>query len=618
MRRITLFLALMLAIIIVPGVVLAATATVTTQEQFVENVEKGNAVTTSKDITIKLEKDLTMSQKVTINNKVTLDLNGHTIKLDGSSAQFFIQSKGTLIIKDSAGNGLITNAGATSYNQYPIQILGNCQVEGGTLENALPNLKTVYIQNATSTCTLNGGTIKNSYEKGGRAIYSGKGTFIMNGGKVENKAAGSDGLVPAIEGGAVKMTGGTIEAAGTGIQSSNLNVNITGGTIKAGWFGLHTSNVTIKPEEGKTVNITVPTPETERKAALFITYNKLKTGEGNEIYGGNFEAPMFMETGYVCYPDNMQIYGGTFTHEVPVQNIAPGYLVNKVGDKYKVELNTPSFVDDDLKEDNEVEMGVVPELKEKLEEVFKKEINENQKIQDALLDGKSVNIHIQIEKVEEKDVKEEELKEIQETAKDKKLAKFYDITLVVKADNSQIDTVSETSSKLKFKVLIPEDLLKDNRTFFMYRYHNGEVKEISGEVTEDNYFVFESDRFSTYVLAYEDKVEEQPEQDNTGNEGTVTPPDEDDSGNEGTVTPPAGDNLGKDEAEQQPEQDNTDKEETITPPTEGEEEQQPEVKPTTPDVPKTGDNVVLYVALAVLAVMGILRVKKLNVKTRKH
>ena len=62
----------------------------------------------------------------------------------------------------------------------------------------------------------------------------------MNNGKVENKAAGSDGLVPAIEGHKVLINGGTIDAAGTGITATGSNVEITGGTIYAGWFGLHT------------------------------------------------------------------------------------------------------------------------------------------------------------------------------------------------------------------------------------------------------------------------------------------------------------------------------------------------------------------------------------------
>lgn len=613
MRKITVCLALMLAIIIVPGVIFAQA--VSTEEQFITAVEEGKAVEISKNINIKLEKDITITEKVTIgafsgsNNTVTLDLNGHAVKLNGSNAQFFIQKKGTLIIEDSVGTGLITNVEATAYNQYPIQITGNCEINGGTLENTLSNPKTIYIQNG-ATCTLNNGTIKNLYEKGGQAVKIGNGTFIMNGGKVENKAAGSTGLASAIEGNKVIMTGGTIEAAGTGITATGQSVEITGGTIKAGWFGVFSRYANIKPAEGKEINISAG-------KALMMAYSTPSSGKSNKIYGGNFDAPILLETSYGYDKTNVEVYGGLFAHTVSAEYLAPGYVVNKVNNKYEVKLNTPNIVDDDLKEDKEVEIGVVPELKEKLEEIFKQEIEKNEKIQEALLDGKSVNIHIQLGNVEEENIKVEELDSIKEVSKDKQLAKFYDITLVVKADEIQIDTISEISNKLKFKVLIPEELIKEDRTFFMYRYHNGEVEEITGEVTEDNYFIFESDKFSTYVLAYEDKVEEQPEQDNAGDKGTVTPPvgeednsgkgeavqqpEEDNTGNEGTAMQPDGeeDNIGKGETEQQP-------------------EVKPEVKPTTPDVPKTGDNVMLYVALAAISAFGILKVKKANTLKRKH
>lgn len=593
MKKITLCLMIILALILIPGAIFAQS--VSTQEQFITTIEEGKTVEITKNTNIKLEKDITITNTVTIGAwsgskaTVTIDLNGHTVKMNGSNAHFYVQNAGILIIEDSVGTGLITNAGATSSKNYVIYTKGDCKINGGTVENTLASKEALYIQGETkvATCTLNGGTIKNSYDKSGRAVNVGKGIFTMNGGKVENKAAG-DGLVPAIQGGEVVITGGTIESAGTGIKSSNANVKITGGTINAGWFALYTSYATINPAEGKTVNITV---SPSKGKAIVLAYNKQKTGEGNEIYGGNFyNCPVLETTGYqASNSTNMKIYGGEFTNEVPAEFVAPGYVVNKVDDKYKVELNTPNFVEEDLKEDKEVEMGVTPEVKEKLEEVFKKEIEENEKIQKALLEGKEVNIHIQMEKVEENVVKEE-LDKIKETSKDKKIAKIYDITLVVKADETQIDTISETSSKLKFKVLIPEDLMKDNRTFFMYRYHDGEVEEITGEVDEDNYFVFESDRFSTYVLAYEDKVGET----NDGGEGTSQPqPDEDEKDEVVEVDK-------KDEVIEENKKD-----EVI------EEDKKEEIKENKKvETPKTGDNIVLYIVFAVVAIVGIVAVKK--------
>lgn len=229
-------------ILTVPNVMAAE---VKTQEEFYTAIEAGTKVDIKSNFNIKLEKDITITSKVTIGasygNEVSMniDLNGHTIKLQGSSAQLYAQTKGKLIVEDSAGNGLITNAGATGYNPYLIQIAGNCEINNGTIENTLSSNYALYVQNATSTCILNNGTLINSYDKGGKTVYN-KGTFIMNGGKVVNKAAGNPGYAAALEGHTIKMNGGEIEAAGTGIVATGSTVEITGGTINAGWYGLLT------------------------------------------------------------------------------------------------------------------------------------------------------------------------------------------------------------------------------------------------------------------------------------------------------------------------------------------------------------------------------------------
>ncbi|MBQ3145351.1 MAG: hypothetical protein IJB90_02060 [Clostridia bacterium] len=504
-RLLSISLVVLMALMILPSISFANTT-------YTEWTSTTTLPTTSG--AYKLTSDVTITNQVTIGawssgytttTTVTLDLNGHTVKLDGSNAQIYIQNTGMLIIKDSVGTGLITNEGATSNAQYPIQVKGKLQIDGGTLENALPNLKTVYVQDTASVCTLNGGTIINSYTKGGQAV-SNKGTFIMNGGKVENKAAGSDGLASAINGHKVIITGGTIEAAGTGIEATGESVEITGGTIKAGWFGLHTRYATIKPEEGKTVKITAG-------RAAIIAYSAPAAGKGNKIYGGTFDAPTLMESKYVCDATNTEIYGGLFTMD-PAENVAPGYIVNYPvfvddADMYEVKLNKPYVTQDAIDTpDGDFEMLVVSEVQGELEKIFEKEIEKNEALKEALLDGKSVNIQVQMEELEEKDIKEEELKAIKEALKDGKIIDLYDITLAIIADRQEVSTISEISNKLKFKVLIPEDLLKDGRTFFMYRYHNGKVEKLTGELDEENYFIFESDKFSTYALAYEDKVEE--------------------------------------------------------------------------------------------------------------
>ena len=61
---------------------------------------------------------------------------------------------------------------------------------------------------------------------------------------------------------------------------------------------------------------------------------------------------------------------------------------------------------------------------------------------------------------------------------------------------------------MTFKVAIPENLKKEGRKFYVLRYHNGKVDKLA--VSEDG--TFKTDKFSSYMLVYEDtKSEVKPE-----------------------------------------------------------------------------------------------------------
>ena len=79
--------------------------------------------------------------------------------------------------------------------------------------------------------------------------------------------------------------------------------------------------------------------------------------------------------------------------------------------------------------------------------------------------------------------------------------KAFDITLLMDIEGQKPVAITETSSKLRFKVVVPEELKKDGRTFYVLRYHDGKVEKLS--IDEDGYF--STDKFSVYMLVYEDK-----------------------------------------------------------------------------------------------------------------
>ncbi len=85
---------------------------------------------------------------------------------------------------------------------------------------------------------------------------------------------------------------------------------------------------------------------------------------------------------------------------------------------------------------------------------------------------------------------------------------YVDISLY--KDGTAIHT---TSNKLKITLSVPNEMINTdknvNRTYYVVRYHDGEVTNIDGTFDEKaKTFTFETDKFSAYALAYKDtKVE---------------------------------------------------------------------------------------------------------------
>ncbi len=65
--------------------------------------------------------------------------------------------------------------------------------------------------------------------------------------------------------------------------------------------------------------------------------------------------------------------------------------------------------------------------------------------------------------------------------------------------------MTETNGKVKASIVIPESLWKSGRTFEIIRVHDGVATAIAGTYDENTHvFTFETDKFSTYALAYKD------------------------------------------------------------------------------------------------------------------
>lgn len=171
---------------------------------------------TNNECKVRLTKDIVMTGAVTVNNgnRLTIDLNGHTLTAAANSRAFFIQN-GALTIEDSIGGGVIQGSGTV--NGYGGAILMN----GSDSNNAL---------------TLAGGTISGFTATNGAGVSMGNGTFRMTDGAIRNCSA-TDGGGVYVFGGSFEMTDGTISAcnatnAGGGVYVSSGSFEMSGGSIE--------------------------------------------------------------------------------------------------------------------------------------------------------------------------------------------------------------------------------------------------------------------------------------------------------------------------------------------------------------------------------------------------
>lgn len=179
---------------------------------------------TNNECKVRLTESIVMTGAVTVNNgnRLTIDLNGHTLTAAENSRAFFIQN-GALTIEDSIGGGVIQGSGTV--NGYGGAILMN----GSDSNNAL---------------TLAGGTIRGFTAKYGAGVSMGNGTFRMTGGAIRNCSATggkADGGGVYVSGGSFEMSGGSIEdctayeGAGVKVYPSSgktASFSMTGGEIK--------------------------------------------------------------------------------------------------------------------------------------------------------------------------------------------------------------------------------------------------------------------------------------------------------------------------------------------------------------------------------------------------
>ena len=185
-------------------------------------------------------------QKVTIGDITVTNSGGegithsssNTLIIDGTTITGFAHAGFAHAIQQNAGYLTIKNCNISNTNiGLYVNECTRCDVQGGVFESN--NSNAIYYYNVSGTCTISGGTIKNSISTGGPGIVIENSTCTISGVTITNCDAGGIGLTGTST---LNLSGGTI----TGNKPFGINVNsdstlkihgnpkVTGNTVSDG------------------------------------------------------------------------------------------------------------------------------------------------------------------------------------------------------------------------------------------------------------------------------------------------------------------------------------------------------------------------------------------------
>lgn len=83
---------------------------------------------------------------------------------------------------------------------------------------------------------------------------------------------------------------------------------------------------------------------------------------------------------------------------------------------------------------------------------------------------------------------------------------LYDIRILLQTQAEIIGQIHQLNQPIQMELMIPQDLLKEGRTYFILRIHEG-VVDVLDATRKDHILMFETDKFSTYAIAYQDQTD---------------------------------------------------------------------------------------------------------------
>lgn len=529
---------LLLAVILVPTKTAALEfEEVKDAEALISAVEKGKNIKLMSDI-------LNVDKTLLINKEITVDLNGNNISFTKNNSFEVIGGNLTLtgkgIVKEEVPYyGAVMLRGSANkedINYSTLTVEKDVTLEGWSpifinQLNGANKVKDSYGVTVNLYGTLNG--VADSTGDRGHGIYVNGNIQHKENYPIINIYEGAiintpgDGIYAAgfakwnIEG--AKITGGTGIGAKSGIFNlKNVIIKATDPYMDPKYWGngIYSNGAAIQIESNNAyagaIEISIDGGKYESVNAYAIHhYLASKNGESVNnslenltIKNGTFIGGKDNTAIDVVDGEKMVITGGTYSSSV-AKYITEEYIESKVENNYvvakkEVKVDTPKI--DTTKPVEEVTIGVKED--KNLNDVLK------EALKDSKIDVSDVNatILVEITNQKESEISSEATNSINNLAKENgkiKLLSFFDITLAVKNNvtGEALGTITELNNKIKFNMALPENLTKVEdgytRKYYIVRYHDGKSEMIPATI-DGNVLTFESDKFSTYALAYED------------------------------------------------------------------------------------------------------------------
>lgn len=513
---------------------------------------------------------ITNISKHTINNKGTLDINGEGIIDNVTHGKAAINNElgatatlngGTYTRSKETGSNSETNGGNSYYNivnHGTMTINENVVVkQKGQFSSLLENGWQNGNQNASGTpsvLTINGGTfsgglntIKNddygqltinngTFENVSQAALLNWNIATVNGGTFtsDNSNVILNGrLDDTMDQGILTITGGKFVAAkgkdviakmGDGNDDSLKGVTIRGGTYSSDVSQYVDSGYNVHYVDGEYIIAPMTTKITLSSAQENIHVGDSLTLKATVEPSDSLDAVTWSSS-------DSKVATVDANGKVTAIGAGKATITAKAGNQtatcevtvYEVESDVEVPVIDTSKPVDEVTVGINDEESQKNisdtltsivddiangKEVTSVNDETVKNIKKALDDGQVISTEVQVTSVEETEVNAQDKKVLEDHIDENvNIAQYLDINILVKADDQVIGEINQLNKEITFTVAIPEDLMKDGRTFYIIRVHDGKAETLETVENEDGTLTFKTDKFSTYALAYKDAQE---------------------------------------------------------------------------------------------------------------